>query len=171
MNTIATYFPQMDLRLAGIEAAGNSEGAKLGWDKRGRGRKMAQGLSKSMVRGAPAIGTKLNKKVANWARRSYEAIKLDEEAVKSISKKTSAKGILLKHAWFAKRLGDLMQSWEGFSELAKVVYKTAKKLAETAVGIGGVAEVTHVLHAAVLHLAPVLHHIAQVAMQTGGSLF
>jgi hypothetical protein len=156
-----------------IHAYGTAEGVQKAWDSRGRGRKTVPAVTKGFAKGkaataAPKPGTKLTKKVANWAKASYDTMKTDEKTLGKIESSKTRTGIVLKHLWFAKRLGDLAQSWDGFKMFTDAIVKATKGLAKAAVGLGGAHEAVQALHVAVIHLAPVMHHILILA---GGGNF
>jgi hypothetical protein len=150
-----------------VNAYGTSEGVQKAWDERGRGRKKPQSSSKATK---PAVKAVPSKKLIAWAKSGYEALKSDDRAIKHIESGTKAKQIAFKHMWFAKRLGDFTQSFEGFHDLTSAIYKVVESLAKAAVGVGGVHEVATAIHHAVIVLAPVIHHLVAAGASAVGTI-
>lgn len=165
MSTIRDFILKEELALDGFKfqhvedvlAYGTSEGTQKAWDTRGRGRNKPQ--SKPQLR----QGIKPSKKIVQWAKTGYEALKSDDVTIKKIESQSGKKQIALKHAWFAKKLGDYTQSFEGLTDFVKICVKVFEKLVKASVGIGGASEVAHALHYAAVHLGPVVAHLTSAA--------
>lgn len=173
MSTIRDFIIKEELSLDGfqfhhvadVNAYGTSTGVQKAWDERGRGKNKPQ--SKTQPRAAQGQ-KKPTKKLVAWAKAGYDSLKTDDKAIKHIESGSKVKQIALKHMWFAKRLGDLTQSFEGFKDLAETIHKVIESLAKVAVGVGGVHEVATALHHAVILLGPVIHHLVATAAGTIG---
>lgn len=176
MSTIRDFLIREELALDGyrfplveeIEAAGTSEGAQKGWDSRGRGRNKPQAKSKPH-QATPTKLTKPSKKIAAWAKAGYDTLKNDDKIIEKLEKsdtstnRAKVKQIGLKTTWFAKRLGDLTQSFEGFRDMLEIIHKVVETLVKAVVGVGGVHEIAVAVHHASVALGPVVHHLITTA--------
>jgi hypothetical protein len=163
--------------IAVVLGVGTAEGVRKEWDTRGRGRKaipkavqhipIPKALAKE-IKKAPKPGTKLTKGVAQWAKQGYETMKTDEKTLGKIETAKGRKVVLLKSLWFTKRLGDLMESWDGFKEAGKAVWDVVDKLMKVMIGAASAHEVITSMHIATNVLAPIVHHIAIVAAHVHG---
>jgi hypothetical protein len=110
------------------------------------------------------------KQIGDFAKGAYENIKSDETLVAKVenTNQNKIKGIILKHGWVLKRLGDLRQSYDGAKELFGSVLEVAKQL----ILYGSAASVTAhhaatMLHHAAIVLQPLIHHLASTAGSMG----
>jgi hypothetical protein len=84
---------------------------------------------------------------------------------KKIDNQKGLKAIVFKHAYFAKRLGDITQGLDGFKEFAKTCYELLKNL--MLLFTGGAAltgpSVSHALHHAAVTLHPLIHALTHIS--------
>ncbi len=166
MNTIATYFPQMDLRLEGIEAVGNSEGAKLGWDKRGRGQH-PQAVRRGNLRFKSPAHAALHARVAGLLKNNDVAVNtmsaeevqshldLMSNDVKDLPKMTAREKLKQFGFWKTvyNMVGDFYQRFDGWRHIGEALKDVAIFVAG-----GGLANLA-------VHVLPIMHHV--IAMLHG----
>jgi hypothetical protein len=108
---------------------------------------------------SPAI----KQKIATIAKAGFNAMKTDERMLKTIEGKKNTAGVLMKSSWFAKRLGEMMEAYSGFTEFAHRVINIGVKLAKAASGLLVGHHALVALHSAVIALHPIVTHLVTLA--------